>query len=185
MSGILPTVTDMLSRYGLVAVVVGTLFEGETVLILAGALAGRHLLPPMGVWITAALGAWVGHLIFFAVGRVLGKERLIEKFPRWRSGLEQADAFIRKRRWSAVFGLQYLYGMRIVGAIALGLSQLSAGWFAAAEALNCLIWSAVIGGAGYLLGEEAGQLFHGSMRTIWIVVSALIAILIYLQIRKK
>lgn len=185
MSGILPTVTELLSRYGLVAVAVGTLFEGETVLILAGALAGRQLLPPIGVWITAALGAWVGHLIFFAVGRVLGKERLIRKFPRLRSGLEKADAFIRKRRWSSVFGLQYLYGMRIVGAIAFGLSRLSTGWFAAAEALNCLIWAALIGGAGYLMGEEAGQLFHGSMRNIWVVVSALIVMLIYLQIRKK
>ena len=182
MPAYLPSVANLLAQYGLVAVGIGTFFEGETILILAGALASRNLLPLVGVLLVAALGAWVGHLTFFVIGRWLGKERVIQRFPRWKSGLDRVDRFITERPWSSIFSLQYLYGMRVVGAIALGMSRIPIAWFLFAEALNCLIWAALIGSIGYFVGTQAEALFHGSLRSVWILLSILIVILIYFRI---
>jgi membrane protein DedA with SNARE-associated domain len=174
-----PTVELLVSHYGLAAVGMGTLIEGETVLLVAGALASRGVLDPAAVWIVAACGAWLGHVIWFGVGRSVGRERIMAVLPRWGRQLDALDGLIRRRPWTCIFSLQYLYGLRLPGAVALGLSSLPTGWFLAAEAANCLMWAALVGALGYGAGESAGALFQYFGRTMWLVVSIVVAAVVY------
>jgi membrane-associated protein len=169
-----PSVHALVSRYGLAVVGVGTVVEGETVLLVAAALASRGVLNPAAVWIVAACGAWLGHLIWFGVGRFVGRERIVAVFPRWERQLDALDGLIRRRPWTCIFSLQYLYGLRLPGAVALGLTSLPTGWFLAAEAANCLTWAALIVALGYAAGESAAALFQHSGRVMWLFASVIV-----------
>ena len=81
----------IVSEYGIIAVFAGTFLEGESVLVIAGAMAGQQLLHPMYVWAAAAAGAWLGHIVWFIVGRSIGKKTV------WKLSLKIGRASVRER----------------------------------------------------------------------------------------
>lgn len=165
----------LVSTYGLFALFVGTFIEGEGVLIVVGILTGEGLFNPFSVWLTASLGAWLGHLFWFLIGRKFGSNYLL---PRFKERVAIIDQVVRSHPKTAIFVLQYLYGVRIIGAIALGLTKLSFGRFLFYEAANCLVWAAAVGGVGYILGEAVKNVFYGWVRWVWIALSLIILLLI-------
>ncbi len=85
---------------------------------------------------------------------------------------------IEARPVTAIFLLQYLYGLRLVGAVAFGLTELSLLRFALYEIVNCLVWAGLIGGVAYLLGGLVTEIFHGWFKWIWMVASAGLVVLL-------
>ena len=176
---------NLLPHYGLLAVFIGTFLEGEGVLLGARILAGSGLLHPVSVWATAAIGAWTGHLVWFWVGRHFGVRYLFPRFKRLQEQVDQADRVIRRHPGTAILILQYLYGARIIGAIAFGLTHLSLAWFLFYEALNCVVWAAVVESLGYFIGEEVIRFFHGWGQWIWIILSIAAVIWIFPHLKPK
>lgn len=170
--------TDLISNYGLIAVFAGTFIEGEGILITAGILAGGGLLNPVSVWLTASLGAWLGHLFWFLVGRRLGDQSVLSRYKWLGERIRRVDKIIQRHPGTSIFTLQYLYGLRIIGAIAFGLTQLSFGQFLFYEALNCPLWAALIESAGYLLGGTVTRIFEGWARWIWLALSVVVLIFV-------
>ena len=84
---------------------------------------------------------------------------------------------IEARPVAAIVLLQYLYGLRLVGAVTLGLTELSLLRFALYQIVNCLVWAGLIGGVAYLLGGLVTEIFHGWFKWIWLVVSAGLVVL--------
>jgi membrane protein DedA with SNARE-associated domain len=74
--------------------------------------------------------------------------------------------------------LQYLYGLRLVGAVAVGLTEFSLLRFVLYQIVNCLIWAGLIGGVAYLLGGLVTEIFHGWFKWIWMVASAVLVVLL-------
>ncbi|TAJ96838.1 MAG: DedA family protein [Candidatus Manganitrophaceae bacterium] len=140
---------DLLKEYGLWGVLLGTFFEGEVVLLMAGGLAHQEILSFSGAWLIGALGAYIGHLVYYSLGRYLKGKDFFSIIPRWKPKIERALPLIRKYPTLSIFILQYLYGMRIVGAVAIGLAGMSAWTFIGIELINCLIWSGLILTIGY------------------------------------
>lgn len=143
------SLTELLKEYGLWAVLLGTFFEGEGVLLMAGGLAHQQILSSFGAWLVGALGAYVGHLFCYGFGRYLKGKDLFAWIPRWKPKIERALPLIRKYPKLSIFIMQYLYGMRIVGALAIGFSGMSWSTFIGIELINCLVWSGVILMVGY------------------------------------
>lgn len=165
------TFSDLLSRYGLWAVLAGTFFEGEGVLVGAGILVAGGLLRPMDVWLTAALGAWAGHLFWFLVGRRFGTRYFLPRFSPLRERVARMNRIIQRRPGTAILILQYLYGARIFGAMAFGLTELSIGRFMFYEAVNCAVWAGVVESVGYFVGEAVDRILQGWGRWAWLAVS--------------
>jgi len=171
---------NILSEYGIVAVFAGTFLEGESVLVVAGAMASQQFLNPLSVWIAAAAGAWSGHIAWFIVGRFIGKKP-VERFALKRGlfqKLNLVNSYIEKNRTKAVVLLQYLYGVRIIGAISFGISEIKLLWFAAAQAVNCIVWAILIGSAGFFFGKATSTFSNSPVYTIWISLSILILLFI-------
>jgi len=164
------------THHGLVAVFAGTFFEGEGILIAAAVLAGEGVLHPLSVWVTAACGAWVGHLVWFLTGRWVGRHRWTARWTWFTQRLAEADRIIQRHPGWSIFILQYLYGTRMIGAAAFGLTHLSFRRFMWYQAANCLVWAAVIGAVGYFLGGAGGRFFHGWGRWLWVAVSVLLVL---------
>jgi membrane-associated protein len=171
------SVAALLSRYGLLAVFGGTLIEGEGILIVAATLSEHGVLDPVHVWLAASIGAWLGHLFWFIAGRAIRGHRLAPGSAAFRARAAKVKRLIEARPMAAIVLLQYLYGLRLVGAVAFGLTELSLLRFALYQIVNCLVWAGLIGGVAYLLGGLVTEIFHGWFKWIWLVVSAGLVVL--------
>jgi membrane protein DedA with SNARE-associated domain len=175
------TLTEFVSTYGYAAVLVGTLLEGESVLLLAGFAAHQGYLSIELVLLIAFFGGTVGDQVFFWIGRRWG-EPLLERFPALKARTTLVGTLLR--RWDAalVFAIRFMYGLRIAGPVAMGALGVSSGRFAIFNALGAAVWALVIGGAGYLLGQSLEVLlgdieeYEGLLLAIVVVAFALVLI---------
>jgi len=154
---------QFIEQYGYWAVFIWTFIEGETVFIVAAALAAAELMEPWKVIVTAASGAFIGHLFYFALGRWRGMQ-IIQALPFLRSHYPKAKAILDKYldkhgNWT-IFIFQYLYGTRLVAAILFGCSSIGFWRFFFLQILNCISWSFIIYAAGHFLGLAAMQLIE-------------------------
>jgi membrane protein DedA with SNARE-associated domain len=146
----------LVEQYGLIAVLVGAMLEGETVLLLAGASAHLGLLDFREVIAMAALGAFLGDNFFFLLGRHYGPK--LTGRVRWvAAAVPRIDRLLLRWRWGAVIGLRFTYGLRMAGPMLIGAGTMPAWEFLLANAVGALLWAALIGGLGYLGGHAVQQ----------------------------
>jgi membrane protein DedA with SNARE-associated domain len=178
----------LIQSYGYPLTFVGALFEGETILTLAGLAAHRgHLAWPV-LWILAAAGGMLGDVIYFALGRRYGAG-LIARWPRFVPAIERVHRLVHKNPTLAVILVRFLYGVRIAGPIVIGSSQL--GWihYLSLNAIGALIWSACWLAAGYVLGAAAEQMVGNLAKFerelfLAVLIGALLVAL-YLKLRAR
>lgn len=70
-----------ISDYGYIAVVVGSIIEGETIAFLAGIAAHKHLLSYPLVLLLTFVGATAGDFTLYMVGRRFGTQ-ILSRFRR-------------------------------------------------------------------------------------------------------
>lgn len=148
-------IADMIQTYGYLAVALGSFLEGEAVL-LAGSLAAYHghlALP--AVLAIAAVASFLGDLPYFFAGRHYGP-RMLQRSASLQCRIERLESRIQRHHVMLVLSLRFLYGMRIAGLLALGMSKISAWRFLLLDFVGAVIWSAGICAAGY----GAGGLFR-------------------------
>jgi len=166
---------QFVEQYGYWAVFIWTFIEGETVFIIAAALAAAGVLESWKVIIAAASGAFIGHMFFFALGRWRGK-KIIEAVPTLKKHAPKANIILNKYAHWSIFIFQYLYGTRLAAAILFGCSSITFWRFFLLQIVNCITWSMIIYAAGHFLGIAAMSVLH--QFGIWglIVVLSIIAI---------
>ena len=148
----------LLHKYGYFAVFIGTFLEGETILVMAGFFAERGYLDIYTVAAVAAVGAYLGHLFWFWLGRRYGV-KLLDRFPKMKNHFGRGVRLFERYGALAIIITQWLYGLRLTAAIILGMSRISTLKFVAYEALSCGIWAAVITAAGFYFGHAIEALF--------------------------
>ncbi|GMT44089.1 MAG: hypothetical protein IEMM0003_0908 [bacterium] len=166
----------IVSEYGIIAVFAGTFLEGESVLVIAGAMAGQQLLHPMYVWAAAAAGAWLGHIVWFIVGRSIGKKTVWKLSLKYgfSEKITMLNDYIEQNKTKAVIILQYLYGVRVVGAISFGISEIKFSWFTVAQLVNCMVWAMAVGAIGFFLGKTASAFSNSPIYSVWITASIIV-----------
>ena len=144
----------LLAQYGLVAVFIGTFFEGEIVVIAGGLLARLDFLYLKEVLITAFVATFLGDQFFFYLGRKKGIAFLEKKGRKhWRKRAEKVHDLIHNHQNKILFGYRFLYGLRIPTLFAIGTSELSTKKFVLLNLLNSVIWSCLFVFGGYFFGD--------------------------------
>ena len=143
--------------YGPIAIALGAGFEGETAAVAGGVMAHRGILPPWGAFLATAIGAFVADEIFFLLGRRF-RDRPFVVRTRQRPAFARAMAFIERHPDAYILVFRFLYGLRTVSPIALGLTHVPWRRFATLNAIAALIWSAVFTTIGYRFGPAVDQL---------------------------
>jgi membrane protein DedA with SNARE-associated domain len=142
---------ELLERYGYAAVLIGTFFEGETVLVMGGFAAHQGYLAFPGVVAAAFCGSLAGDQFAFLIGRRYG--HVLERFPRLKPGVERAARLLERRGTVLLLGFRFVYGIRNLTPLAAGLSRIPAARFLALNAAGAALWSLAIGAAGYAFGR--------------------------------
>jgi membrane protein DedA with SNARE-associated domain len=166
---------QLLADCGYLAVFAGSLLEGETILVLAGFAAHQgHLSLP---WVVAVAfcGGTLGDQIFFFVGRRYG-ESLLRRLPRMASKAERVKQLLLRHHAGLIVGVRFMYGLRIVGPIMIGMSQVSPRRFLLFNLIGAAIWAATITGAGFLFGKTLKWLLADLDRYEWVGALMIVAI---------
>jgi len=165
---------QLLQQYGYVAVLIGTLLEGETVLLIAGFAAHRGYLDPGVVIAVAAAGGFLGDQGFFWLGRLRG-QRVIARWPRLQAHAQQVTALLERHHTWVIIGIRFMYGLRVAGPVLIGMSEVSALRFAALNLVGAVLWAGLIGGAGYLFGQALELVLGDIKRYELLALGALVA----------
>lgn len=171
--------TDMLQglieHAGYALLFVGTLLEGETVLILGGAAARLGYLRLEWVVACAFAGSLLGDQIWFWIGRRYGT-RILARREAWRARIDRIHAQLARYEIPVLVGFRFVYGIRNLTPFVVGMSRIGAGKFLVLNALGALLWSVAGALVGYLLTQAADVLL-GDIKRFELVFLAAIAAL--------
>ncbi|MBF0152257.1 MAG: DedA family protein [Magnetococcales bacterium] len=145
------SLNELLSQYGYLAVLVGSLLEGETILVLAGFAAFQGYLSYPLVVITAFCGGTIGDQFYFYLGRFYGTP-LLARFPRLAAHAGPVNRLIVRYNTALIVGVRFMYGIRIAGPIIIGMSDVNARRFLFLNILGAAIWAVIVPAVGYLFG---------------------------------
>lgn len=179
---------SFLAHYGYIAILVGTVFEGETIMIMGGFSAHRGYLKLLP-WVVLAgfAGNFIQNQAFFFMGRRYGN-RTVEKHPDWRPRLQQVRSWLARYRSSLIVGLRFVPGFRTIGGVAIGMSDVTTGRYVVLNLIGAALWAVVIGVLGYLCGHVL-ELILGEIKDLEVPILAGIAVvgglLIFLHSRRS
>ena len=154
---------DLIIQFGYPALFLGSLLEGESVLIAAGFLARRGYLDLNLVMLFALAGTYTADVTIYFLGRKKG-QGIISKFPVAKKYYPKVETLFDKYGIWAIFITRYLYGFRLASAATLGLMKMRKRKYLPFNFLSCMIWAILIGSLGYMFGASLealiGQIKH-------------------------
>jgi membrane protein DedA with SNARE-associated domain len=178
---------DLIQHYGYLAVLIGTLLEGETVLVMAGFAAHRGYLDFGWVVAVAAAGGFAGDQVFFTLGRARGRQ-VLGRFPAIQAQSARVEQLVSRYHTWLIVGVRFMYGLRIAGPVLLGMSDVRHLRFAVFNLIGALIWAMLIGGAGYLFGQAVELILEDAKRYEAVVLGLIllggIGVWLYRKVRR-
>lgn len=164
---------DFVLHWGAWAVAVGTFFEGETIVVAAGAMAHKGLMSFRAVAFAAFFGSTLGDTTWFLMGRYFGRP-LLDRNPKWHHRSLRIQAFTRRFGVAFVLIFRFIYGIRTITPAVLGATHYPIPRFMILNAISAAVWAIAFTGIGWGLGEGLHQLLSRRVRLEEIVVAAVL-----------
>jgi membrane protein DedA with SNARE-associated domain len=142
----------LVDSYGYLAVFIGAFLEGETILALAGLAANRGYLDFFSVVMIAGFAGFLGDQFYFFLGRLKGA-KILRRFPHAQERAHKFDALLSRWHAPLIICIRFMYGLRILGPIMLGMGRVKAWKFVFYNFIGAAIWAPLIAGIGYLFGS--------------------------------
>jgi membrane protein DedA with SNARE-associated domain len=160
-----------MAHLGYLALFVGTLLEGETIVFLAGVAAHHGYLAFPTVVTVAITGGFLGDQILFYVGRRYGN-RVLARFPALASRAPRIQE--RLKRWDvlAIVLVRFLYGLRMAAPVVIGSSGIAVWRIVVFDFVGCVLWGSTVAGAGYFAGEAVRRLAGSFDRSTLLLLMA-------------
>ena len=149
------TLHMLVEKYGLLAVFVGCLAEGESAAMLAGFFVHQKIFVGWQAFVVAFTGAFLGDTALFLLGRRLSGHDYVQRVVK-KPGFSHAHRLVSQYPNSFVLANRFLYGLRTVGGVAVGMSGITLTRFLILNAISALVWVLLFGSLGYFfaLGAE-------------------------------
>lgn len=175
------SLAQVLSDYGYWAVFIGSLLEGETILVLAGFAAHQgYLSLPITITI-AFVGGTLGDQAFFWLGRRWG-QTLLDRIPHSAPRVRRMNDLLARYDAPVIIGIRFMYGLRIVGPIVIGAGAVSPWRFAFFNMLGAAIWAPLVGGLGYLFGQALELLLNDIRQVEIAALGFIVAVAVVMSI---
>ena len=135
-----------------------------------------------GTILTGTIGSVIGALPVYAMGRVLGKERVtswVDRHGKWLllrgRDLTRAGARFERHGGRAVFFAQLLPGVRGLISLPAGFARMNIVLFVATNFAGTLIWCTALALLGFLLGVQYPLVHAYVGPAIWVALGGLVA----------
>ena len=195
-TGITGFAADVLERFGSVGigflVFLETVFPpipSEVILPFAGYLSHTKTLSLPGLILWSTVGAWVGALVLYALGRCVGLNRTVDvavwtRVVSRRDAERGADWFRRFGTWSVFLG-RMIPGVRSIISLPAGAAAMNLVVFSVLTFLGSVLWNGLLLGVGAALGTQHER-FHDYLGYFdYVVYTLIVAALAVLVIRRR
>ena len=144
---------NLLKEYGYIILFIWSIFEGETGLVMAGVLSHTGDMNIITSIIVAALGGFTGDQIYFYLGKI-NKKWVLEELKTHRRKFARARLLLRKYGGWVIFIQRFLYGMRTIIPMAIGISGYDPKKYAIINFISAFIWASLTIIPSYIFGEH-------------------------------
>jgi membrane protein DedA with SNARE-associated domain len=165
---------SFIDSYGYIVILIGTFFEGETILVLGGIAAKLGHLQLPWVIVSAFAGSLLGDQLLFQLGRLRGP-MILQRFPAWKKRSDTALSRLEKHRLSITLGFRFVYGMRTVTPFVLGMTRMPFLQFLMLNTLSAAAWAALIASLGFIFGHGL-ELIVGDIHHYEIAIFSLVVV---------
>ena len=138
---------------------VWTALEGETFVIFSGLAAQKGMLNIWLLFLAAWIGTFCGDQIFFFAGRRYGGH-ILNHLPKLKPAIDRSLGWLERHAVAFILAYRFMYGIRNISGIAIGMSRLPWQQFALWNALASFVWAAAFAGFGYLFGNVIAHIPH-------------------------
>ncbi|MCH5322674.1 MAG: DedA family protein [Helicobacter sp.] len=158
-----------LQEYGYIILFIWSIAEGELGLIMAGIMCHTGDMDIPWAVLVAGLGGFVGDQIYFYIGRY-NKTFIYKKLKTQRRKFVLAHLLLQRYGWPIIFIQRYLYGMRTVIPMSIGVTRYSAKTFAFINLMSAFIWATITILLAYYFGEILLEIVHYAKEHYYIAV---------------
>jgi membrane protein DedA with SNARE-associated domain len=142
---------SLIDSYGYLAVFIGSVFEGEIIVFLGGLLSYQGNFNFIFVIILAFLGAIIGDMFWFLLGRYQGI-KIINRFKWVRERTEKSLLYVEKNSRNLAFTMRFLYGFKSIIPFTLGITKIQTKTFFYFNTVGAFLWTILVVAFGYLFG---------------------------------
>ena len=172
---------QLILRYGVVAIFLGSGIEGEPFALAGGVLAHRHWLSLYAAVAAAIGGSCLIDQLWFHLSRHFRQSRVVQRLIE-RPAFGRSLQLIERHPVWFVLLFRFAYGLRAVAPVAIGTSRLPALVFVPLNMVAAIVWGSLFTGAGYLAGPafEAAEARYGSTIAIATICLSLLAVFFFM-----
>jgi membrane protein DedA with SNARE-associated domain len=154
----------LVTQYGYGAILVGTFFEGETILLVGAFAAHEGYLRIELVILIAFIGSCAGDQFWYMLGRRYGRARLLKR-PFLADRVARITRWLDRYPTLFILGFRFVYGIRNIAPVAIALSKIPPWRFYVLNVVAAAIWATAGGLGGYVFGV-AVEVFLGRLRAV-------------------
>jgi membrane-associated protein len=141
---------ELIGQYGLYAVFILVMLEGDITLLLAGVLAhsgffGEYSFARVLLWGT--LGGCASDNMAYLAGRAFCES--VREFRFYRAAQPRLERLTTKFGPLSIFLSKYIYGLRWASCVFYGVGRMPYLRFLSVSLASCFMWVFLLSGAGY------------------------------------
>ena len=183
------SLTEFLEKWGYLAVFLGSLVEGEAVILTASALAAAGYLSLPRIMLTAFTGTLLADQGLFFVGYYFGSqilEWIRKRFPKMVPFIAKGEVLFKKYETPYILLFRFIYSIRIISPVIIGSQRVSIMKFCILNIVAAVLWTLVSCLGGYFIGDMVLKRM-GLFQQILLVVLVLLigGLLVWRHFHKK
>lgn len=185
------TTGQLLARYGYLAILAGTMLEGETVVLVAGVLAHQGYLSLPWIIVFAIIGSSISDQGLFFLSRMKGAA-FLGRFPTLAGKAKKMAEHMRARPvalGSFALFFRFLYGLRNIAPVFLGMSDIPTLRFVIFNAVGAVLWAVTFGLGGYFFAAALtafmGTFARVEVIVLLMVIAAAAGVFVYRRLKNK
>jgi membrane protein DedA with SNARE-associated domain len=175
---------EILKDWGYIAVFLGSLVEGESVILVACLLAHLGYLSLIKIMIVAFCGTLFADQALYYVGRYYG-QAIIQKYHRLHAPANRAFKLLHSWDIWFILSFRFIWGIRTISPIVIGSSGIPPERYTPLNLIAAIMWTLISCIGGYMLAgvlEEIGlQVIKRYFGYFTIVIVIVVAAFIFFK----
>lgn len=176
---------DIIKDWGYIAVFLGSLVEGESVILVACLMAHLGYLSLTKIMIVAFCGTLFADQALYYVGRYYG-QALIQKFHRLHAPANKAFKLLHSWDIWFILSFRFIWGIRTISPIVIGSSGITPQRYTPLNLAAAIVWTLVSCIGGYMVAgliEDIG--LHMIKRYFgFFTIAVIVLIVIFVSIKR-
>jgi membrane protein DedA with SNARE-associated domain len=175
-------VKAFIAQYGLVAIAVGAVLEGDVTLLVSGMMAHLGILHRPLVLLAGFLGLVTSDVIWFAIGRA--NAEYLQRSALYRRAAPVVERIAGRAGSVQIVFARVVYGTRVASMLFWGAHGLGVQRFLLLDAIGCALWTVLFVAIGYGLTGSV-EIILGRVKHVelWLAGGVVIAIVLIAVVR--